>query len=75
MRRVVAVGTKDPDPHNWRCWEDVVLYIAKSKLEAVWMDNPHMTEDDAKRNAKDNACFVDMSVSQHLMDMPDYIGD
>jgi len=75
MRRLVAVGTKDPDPGNWKAWDDVTLYIAKSKLEAVWMDNQHLTEAAAKHNAKENACFVDMSVSQYLMDMPDYIED
>ena len=72
MMKLIAIGTTDPNPSNWRAWDKVSLYIAKSKLEAVRTHYREIKDGDAKRNAKEAACEVDMSVSRHVMTSEDY---
>lgn len=71
-KKLFAVGTRDPDPRNWKAWEEVELYIADNKKEALEMGGYHIHLDENKYYP---CTEIDMSESCHLVSMPEYIDD
>jgi len=67
MKKLIAVGTKNPNPEAWKCWNEVKLYIADSIEEAKKMSGCHHNEYPAVE--------VDMSRSRHLLSMPEFPDD
>ena len=66
MKKLIAVGTFNPNPEEWKCWNEVELYIADSIWEAISM---------AGYNCEYPAVEVDMSKSRHLLSMPEFPDD
>jgi len=61
--KLFAVGTEDPNPDNWNPWNEIELYAAKTRSEALIL---------AGYNSKFPCVEVDMSKAKLIMKMPDY---
>lgn len=66
MKKLIAVGTTDPNPLNWEPWNEVKLYIADSVEEAIGLDD---------RYRKGPAVEVDMTKSQFVLGMSEFPDD
>lgn len=64
-KKLIAVGTNDSNPENWR-WVEVVLYIADSKEEACVLRHPHLKGKQLAMFASEQSCEVDMSKSCYV---------
>ena len=67
MKKLIAVGTNEPDPEKWQ-YSDIHLYVANSLKEALKMEYPHGYCKECP------ACFVDMSKSRKIAEI-EYIDD
>jgi len=67
--KLIAVGTDDPNPENWRAWDDVVLYLAPSVEEALKLEYPHGHAENFP------AVEVDASKASFVMRMEPYTKD
>jgi hypothetical protein len=65
MKKLIAIGTENPNPKKWTEWDEVKLYIADSVEEAIEMDG----------GWKKFGVEVDMSKSRHLLSMPEFPDD
>lgn len=63
MKKLFAAGTSNPNPKEWKAWEEVKLYIADSQEEAFRMSGRGVIVE------------VDMSVSGFVLGMPDFPDD
>jgi hypothetical protein len=66
MKKLIAIGTENPNPKKWTEWDEVRLYIADSVEEAINMDG---------RYKNSPATEVDMTKSQFVLGMPDFPED
>lgn len=65
MKKLIAIGTENPNPEKWTVWDEVRLYIADSVEEAIEMDG----------GWQKFGVEVDMSKSRHLLSMPEFPDD
>lgn len=69
--KLIAVGTTDPNPDNWKSWDEVELYIAKDLEQAIKMAGYFYGSGEDCYPAVE----VDMTIAKHLMTAPDYVED
>ena len=71
MKKLFAVHTDDPNPENWKAWDEVELVIAETPRDAVEMCGMYWGGDDDHTPVT----AVDMTKARRVMKMPDYVED